>query len=130
LIACLPNCHHAGYHGGLATRQDEPFFEALSQKKARALHLSPISDPHLLDSRRRGVGLQAITPEHTVAVVSSDLYRFRADSKELYIRNLFRGEDSFELTEDKAFGRASDAGYIVSFAFDLKPIVLGWRGRI
>jgi tocopherol cyclase len=130
LLTKLPP--HAGYHGGLATRQVGPFFEGwylriVTKEGTSFAFIYHIFDPHLLDSRRRGVGLQAITPERTVAVESSDLYRFRADSNELYIRNLFRGGDSFELTKDKAFGRASDADCIVSFAFDLKPIV-GWGG--
>jgi tocopherol cyclase len=101
-----------------------------------------VFDPHLPSSPRRGVGLQfylspAISSQSNITTTTtalvleenSDLYRFRASSKQLYVRNLFRRSNAFEMTPHFVTGRVSndDDTMIASFDFDLRPTI-GWGG--
>lgn len=136
---------HAGYHGATAQR-GQPFFEGWylrlvtpAENNNNFAFIYHVFDPHLEDSKRRGVGLQVLLPSHdnddssttmAVAVESPDLQRFCAQSNDLNVRNLFRGGSQFHLTRQRATGILVDnnaSSCVIQFDFDVRPVV-GWGG--
>jgi tocopherol cyclase len=98
-----------------------------------------VFDPHLQQSKRRGVGMQVLLPNSSsssaIALESADLYRFQAHPKVLDVRNLFRGGNFFALNATRARGRCSAVDdkdrsqRIVRFDFDIQPQI-GWGGQL
>jgi hypothetical protein len=98
---------HAGYHGGVASR-NQPFFEGWylrvipkqpplndndnynnSNYRPSLAFIFHVFDPNSPLSKRQGVGMQVITPQGTVVVETPHVSRFQADSKELNVSNQF-----------------------------------------
>lgn len=127
---------HAGYHGAGADPR-KPFFEGwylrlTTQKQESVALIFHVFDPHK-PSKRRGVGMQIVSPTGSLFVESSDLSTFRADSHELELRNYFpSSKDYFRVTANRVSGRASSSeneGLIIAarFDFDIFPLI-GWGG--
>lgn len=124
---------HAGYHGGGADPR-KPFFEGwylrlVTKNQGSIALIFHVFDPHV-PSRRRGVGIQVVTPSGTISLESSDLSTFRADSHQLAIRNYFYDSNNyFRLTSGRASGRlySSSSADQVEFDFDIQAEI-GWGG--
>ena len=102
---------HSGYHGGIIRQknpglprqrrrqqqqqqQQSSFFEGwylrlVTKNQGSIALIFHIFDPHDINSKRRGVGMQVITPSQTCSIESKDLSTFTADSHKLDIRNFF-----------------------------------------
>lgn len=93
-----------------------------------------VFDPHLMNSQRRGVGMQIITPSGTVVLDSPDFSTFRADSHQLSLRNYFaNSNDYFRLTSNRASGRVLNGRFttaeIVGVEYDFDIFAhIGWGG--
>lgn len=127
---------HAGFHGAAADPK-KPFFEGwylrvVTKNQGSIALIFHVFDPHNIDrpSRRRGVGIQVITPSGSTFLETPDLSTFRAESHALSIRNYFADtNDFFRLTSSRASGRISpiSSGTGVTFDFEMFPEV-GWGG--